>query len=126
MDDLFETPPAKAAGRAPTGAGAAPGPEGAAPAPLADRMRPRTLDEIVGQAHLIGPGKLLSETIAGDRVPSMVLWGPPGSGKTTLARVLSRTTKSVFVPFSAVLGGIPELREILAAARQRRSYEGRR
>jgi putative ATPase len=89
-------------------------------------MRPRTLDEIVGQAHLIGPGKLLSETIAGDRVPSMVLWGPPGSGKTTLARVLSRTTKSVFVPFSAVLGGIPELREILAAARQRRSYEGRR
>jgi putative ATPase len=101
------------------------GEAGGNPPPLADRMRPRTLDEVVGQAHLIGPGKLLSETIAGDRVPSMVLWGPPGSGKTTLARVLSRTTKSVFVPFSAVLGGIPELREILAAARERRSYEGR-
>jgi putative ATPase len=94
-------------------------------APLADRMRPRTLDEIVGQAHLIGPRKLLSDAIATDRVPSMVLWGPPGSGKTTLARVVSHGTRSVFVPFSAVLGGIPELREILAAARERRAYEGR-
>jgi putative ATPase len=88
-------------------------------------MRPRTLEELVGQTHIVGPGKLLSDAISGDRVPSMILWGPPGSGKTTLARIVSHTTKSVFVPFSAVLGGVPELREILAAARERRSYEGR-
>jgi putative ATPase len=93
--------------------------------PLPDRMRPRTLAELVGQTHIVGPGKLLSDAISGDHVPSMILWGPPGSGKTTLARIVSRTTKSVFVPFSAVLGGVPELREILAAARERRSYEGR-
>jgi putative ATPase len=96
-----------------------------APPPLADRMRPRTLSEVVGQKHLVGEGKLLARAIAGDRLPSMILWGPPGSGKTTLARVVSHTTKATFVPFSAVLGGIPELREILAAARERRSYEGK-
>jgi len=95
-------------------------------APLADRMRPRSLEELAGQKHLVGPGKLLSDAITGDRVPSMILWGPPGSGKTTIARIVSRSTRSVFVPFSAVLGGVPELREILAAARERRSFEGRR
>jgi putative ATPase len=88
-------------------------------------MRPRTLDEIAGQLHLIGEGRLLSRAISGDRVPSMILWGPPGSGKTTLARVVSHSTKSTFVPFSAVLGGVQELREILAAARERRAYEGK-
>ena len=93
--------------------------------PLADRMRPRTLDELVGQPHLVGPGRLLAHAIGSDHVPSMILWGPPGSGKTTLARVVSRTTRSVFVPFSAVLGGVPELREILSEARERRAYEGR-
>jgi putative ATPase len=93
--------------------------------PLADRMRPQTLGEIAGQRHLLGPERLLAHAIATDRVPSMILWGPPGSGKTTLARVVSRTTRSVFVPFSAVLGGVPELREILTEAKDRRAYEGR-
>jgi putative ATPase len=94
------------------------------PPPLADRMRPRTLEEIVGQAHLLGPGTLVARAIQGDRVPSMILWGPPGSGKTTLAHVISRATRSTFVPFSAVLGGVPELRQIIAAARERRDYQG--
>jgi putative ATPase len=97
---------------------------GSAP-PLADRMRPQTLGEIAGQRHLLGADRLLAHAIASDRVPSMILWGPPGSGKTTLARVVSRTTRSVFVPFSAVLGGVPELRDILAEAKDRRAYEGR-
>jgi putative ATPase len=88
-------------------------------------MRPRSLEEVLGQEKLLAPGKLLSETIRTDRVPSLILWGPPGSGKTTLAHVLSRATKSEFVAFSAVLGGVQELREIIAKAKERRSYEGR-
>jgi putative ATPase len=92
--------------------------------PLAERMRPRTLADMIGQEHLLGEGKLLSRAIAADRVPSMILWGPPGSGKTTLARVIAETTRAKFVPFNAVLGGVPELREILAEARDARSYEG--
>ncbi|HVU02068.1 MAG TPA: replication-associated recombination protein A [Polyangiaceae bacterium] len=102
------------------------GAAGTVPSPLADRMRPERLEDVVGQRHLLGAGKLLARAIASDRVPSMILWGPPGSGKTTLARVVSHATKTVFVPFSAVLSGIPELREILAAARERRLYEGKR
>jgi putative ATPase len=94
--------------------------------PLADRMRPRTLDELVGQRHLIAPGKLLYEAIAHDRVPSMILWGPPGTGKTTLAQVVANETRAEFVPFSAVLGGVPELREILkVAAEKKRVYAKR-
>jgi putative ATPase len=93
--------------------------------PLADRLRPRSLDEVVGQVHLLSAGKPLARAIADDRVPSMILWGPPGSGKTTLARVLSRTTRAEFVPFSAVLSGIPELRTQIAAADERRRYHGR-
>lgn len=98
---------------------------GGPPPPLADRMRPRTIAEVVGQRAVLGEGKLLAQAIAGDRVPSLILWGPPGSGKTTLATVVSHVTRSDFVPFSAVLGGVPELREIIQAAKERRAYQGR-
>lgn len=97
-----------------------------ASAPLADRMRPRRLEDLVGQSHLLGPGKLLGRAIAQDRSPSMILWGPPGTGKTTIARLVAERTRAQFVPFSAVLGGIPELRKILAEAQNARDYEGRR
>jgi len=95
-----------------------PGPEGppAASAPLAERMRPRTLDEFVGQEQLLGPGAPLRVLIESDRVPSMILWGPPGCGKTTLARLIARLTRASFLPFSAVLSGIKEIREVMTAA----------
>src|SRR5262245_51816456 len=98
---------------------------GAAATPLADRMRPRALEEVVAQQQLLREGKLLPECICKVRVPSLSLWGPPGSGKTTLAHVISQLTRAEFVLFSAVLGGLPELREILAAARERRAYQGK-
>jgi len=93
--------------------------------PLADRMRPRTVDEIVGQRDLLGEGKLLARLIRADRIPSMILWGPPGTGKTTLARVIAHETAATFVPFSAVLGGVPELRKLLTAASERRATWGK-
>jgi len=93
--------------------------------PLADRMRPQSLEEVVGQQQLLREGKLLRDVIRKDRVPSLILWGPPGSGKTTLANVISQLTRAEFVRFSAVLGGLPELREILAQARERRAYQGK-
>ncbi len=93
--------------------------------PLADRMRPTSLEQVVGQMHLLRAGQPLAEAIAHDRVSSMILWGPPGSGKTTLARLLANKARTEFVPFSAVLGGLPELRELIAAAQERRSYHGR-
>jgi putative ATPase len=89
-------------------------------------MRPTTLADYMGQAHVVGEGKLLRRAITEDRVPSMILWGPPGVGKTTLGRVLAEQTKAVFIPFSAVLGSLPELREIVAAAKERREYKGER
>ncbi len=105
----------------------APGPAGTEPAaPLAERMRPTGLDEIVGQKHLIGEGHLLRRAIERDEVPSMILWGPPGSGKTTLARVIAEATKSAFVPFSAVLGGVADVRAIIAEAQERRRRGGGR
>ncbi|MEZ4222090.1 MAG: replication-associated recombination protein A [Polyangiaceae bacterium] len=94
--------------------------------PLADRMRPRELVEVVGQEHLLTPNSWLRRAIEQDRVTSLILWGPPGSGKTTLASVIAASTRAEFVPFNAVLSGIPELRGILAEAKERSAYQGKR
>ena len=92
-------------------------------APLAERMRPRILDEFVGQEHLIGPGKMLRRLVEGSgRIPSMILWGPPGTGKTTLARLLARRERTRFSAVSAVLSGVKELREAIASARDARRH----
>ena len=93
--------------------------------PLADRMRPQTLDEFIGQEDLLGPGKPLRTQIERDDLSSMLFWGPPGCGKTTLARIIARHTKSEYVPFSAVLSGIKEIKEVMAKAEGVRRY-GRR
>ena len=87
--------------------------------PLAARMRPRTLDEVVGQQHLIGKGKPLRDAIEKGAISSMVFWGPPGSGKTTIGRLIARYTDREFVPFSAVTEGVPRIREIIAASEER-------
>ncbi|MDB5097019.1 MAG: hypothetical protein JWM80_1440 [Cyanobacteria bacterium RYN_339] len=91
-------------------------------APLAHRMRPRTAAEFVGQGHLMGAGRLLERVMQARRLPSLVLWGPPGTGKTTLARLIAGHRDAEFVPFSAVTSGVPELRKILAEARDRKKY----
>src|ERR1700689_610175 len=93
--------------------------------PLADRMRPQTLDEFIGQEELLGPGKPLRTQIERDELGSMLLWGPPGCGKTTLARIIARGTRSEFIPFSAVVAGIKEIKEVMAQAEGARRY-GRR
>ncbi|MCG3161069.1 MAG: Replication-associated recombination protein A [Acidobacteria bacterium] len=95
-------------------------------APLAERMRPRTLDEFVGQDHLLAPGRILRRLIEEDRLTSLVFWGPPGSGKTTLARVIANRTSSEFIPFSAVTSGIKEIRQVMSEAAEVRSRLGRR
>lgn len=97
-----------------------------ASAPLAERMRPRTLDEFMGQGHLLGPGKLLRRMIEEDRLTSLIFWGPPGTGKTTLARIIAQRTASEFVPFSAVTSGIKEIRQVMKDAAEYRSALGRR
>jgi putative ATPase len=112
MDSLFPEEPAKGAAAART--------------PLAERMRPRTFDEFVGQEELLAPGRPLREAIERDLLQSIILWGPPGTGKTTLARIIADTTKARFVSFSAVLSGIKEIREVMAEAERLRRTAGRR
>jgi putative ATPase len=90
--------------------------------PLADRMRPQTLDEFIGQEELLGPGKPLRTQIERDELSSMLFWGPPGCGKTTLARIIAKRTRSEFVPFSAVLAGIKEIKGVMSKAQGARRY----
>jgi len=111
--DLFDPPAAAPATPAP-------------PGPLADRMRPRTLDEVVGQGHLIGPGKVLRRSLEEGRLHSMILWGPPGTGKTTLALLMAQVVGARFVTFSAVLAGVKEIRQVMAEAEADRARRGRR
>ncbi len=101
-------------------------PSAQASAPLAERMRPQTLDEFIGQEDLLGAGRPLRRAIEGDRLQSIILWGPPGTGKTTLARVIARVTRARFVAFSAVLSGIKEIRTVMAEAEDDRRRRGRR
>lgn len=98
----------------------------AAATPLAERMRPRTFDEFVGQEELLAPGKPLREAIERDLLQSIILWGPPGTGKTTLARIIADRTKARFVSFSAALSGIKEIRDVMAEAERVRRMTGRR
>ncbi len=88
-------------------------------APLAERLRPTTLDDIVGQPHLLGAGKPLRSLIESDRLSSVILWGPPGTGKTTLARVIARTTSKAFEQLSAVTAGVKDVRDVLTRAERR-------
>ena len=105
MDSLFEEPPPR---------------QDKEDVPLAERMRPATLEGFVGQEHLLGPGKALRRAIENDQVPSMILWGPPGVGKTTLAQIIAHQTRASFLRFSAVVSGIKEIREIMASAERAR------
>jgi len=111
MDSLFPDEPSQAP---------------ASQAPLAERMRPRTFDDLVGQDDLLAPGKPLREAIERDLLQSIILWGPPGTGKTTLARIIADRTKARFVAFSAVLSGIKEIRDVMAEAQRLRKTTGRR
>src|SRR5207247_9971085 len=113
QDDLFLTRPSRPRGPDPS-------------APLADRMRPDDFSDFVGQDQIIAPGRPLRRAIESDTLSSVILWGPPGSGKTTLARIIARCTKAEFVAFSAVTSGIPELRRIIKAAEQRRGLRRQR
>jgi len=94
--------------------------------PLASRMRPRTLEEYVGQEHILGPGRLLRRSIEADRLSSVILSGPPGTGKTTLARVIAQATKGAFLSVNAVLSGVKEIREVIEKAQEVRRIQGRK
>ena len=95
-------------------------------APLAERMRPRTLDEFIGQRHILGPGKLLRQLIESDQLTSLIFWGPPGSGKTTLARIIANVSKAHFIFFSAILSGVKEIRDIVKKTEEARTYRENR
>ncbi len=95
-------------------------------APLADKLRPESLEEFEGQAELIGQGKMLRNLIEKDEIPSMIFWGPPGSGKTTLARIIAKMTKSEFIQMSATASGLADLRKIISAAQSSRKFSNRR
>src|SRR5437868_15354453 len=90
-----------------------PEPRLSADAPLPERLRPKSIEEVVGLEDLLGPGRFLRNAIENDRIPSMIFWGPPGSGKTTLARIISGTTRARFVPFSATSTGIKEIKTLM-------------
>jgi len=104
----------------------APQPDRRKDAPLADRMRPQSFDDLTGQDEIVGKGRPLRNAIDDDRLSSVILWGPPGCGKTTLAHLISRSTKAHFVSFSAVTSGVPELREIIKAAQHRLVIQGQK
>ena len=93
--------------------------------PLAARLRPRSLDEFVGQTHLLGPDKILRRLIVNDTISSMIFWGPPGVGKTTLARIIANQTKAEFINFSAVTSGIKEIRTVMQQAESNRAFGGK-
>jgi putative ATPase len=118
--DLFDPPPGA---REPSPGG--PG-DGGSGGPLADRMRPRTLDDVVGQEHLLGPGRVLRRAIERGELHSMILWGPPGSGKTTLASLMAHVVGARFVAFSAVLSGVKEIRQVVAEAEADRARKRQR
>ena len=93
--------------------------------PLADRMRPRSLEEFVGQQHLLAPGKPLYASIRSGQLHSLILWGPPGAGKTTLARLIAQTANAQFIPLSAVMAGVKDIRAAVDSARAARAADGR-